>query len=799
MHALSPRPALAALALLVFGFCGCPAGPTTEGNKPRPATSSKVDANELLEAMRGAYRDAKTYSDAGVLLWQEQAEREWRDRRTQFASAFERPNRCMLKIRGLQLTSNGKRLRATIDNPSIGDFRNQMLDVAAPEKIEVATLLADAAVTSALTDGAIDCIPWPLRMLTDDASLERLLAGNVKLLPDESLDNVSYHRVEIQQGDRRTVLWIDPKSYLLRRVELPDPSPEIGVRHAVADYVDAKAGVKLEAEQFERAAPPGTTRVQFFVAAPPQIKLPTPLLGAPIGDFTFEKADGSPLKRDALAGQIVVLAWFDQNPASQHTLAQLQAAYDKHKQNEKVRFFAVTPPVPVTNEELQKSLAKQNITFPLLRDEQAAGRELFKIPGAPTVVVLDGQHRVQEFVDGFRPVLGEMLPQLIDELLAGKNPAGELRQMIAQDVAEYRRQLATAKVGAGGTIIEMTPTEIAPARAAAKLTLVKLWTCQEIKSPGNILVIEGEAAGAPTLLVMDHTENWKTVAELDPLGKVVARRVLPLPQSAAISSLRTAIDADGHRWYAGSSRLARQAFVLDENWEVACAYPAADARHDGVGDFALVDFKGDGQLQLCIGFWGPLGTHGVNLKGERQWSNRTAAPVISLAISPPDAADRRRILATTDRGEIVPINGFGNNDAPQRLDHQAVTTLVASSLGASAISIYMGIATQTDGSQIATALGEKLEPMWDVPLPAGAHRNQIQPVTSGKLLEGNVGQWLFAGADGSIGIVSDDASFFDSLATGHELSGIACCQLGNERAILTSNAEGVTAWSVRIK
>jgi hypothetical protein len=414
------------------------------------------------------------------------------------------------------------------------------------------------------------------------------------------------------------------------------------------------------------------------------------------------------------------------------------------------------------------------------------------------VVVIDGQHRVQEFIERLQPMLGELLPPAIDGLLAGGNPAGELRQMIAEDAADFRRQLAAAKVGAEATVIDLTPTEIVPARDPERLTLTKLWTCTELASPGNILVVENENA-APTLLVIDHTKDWKTVVELSEDGNVAARHTLALPQSAAISSLRTAVDGAGRRWFVGSSRLAKQAFIINDKWEVAASYPSSDVQHEGIGDFALVDFKSDGQLQLVVGFWGPLGTHGANLAGERQWSNRNAAPVVSLAISPPDAADRRQILATTDRGEIMAINGFGIGDPPQRVEHQAITNLVASQLGSQAIVVYMGLAPQADNSQIATALGEKLEPMWDVPLPAGVHHNHIQPVTSGRLLLGDVGQWLFAGADGSIGIVSDDAKFFDSLAFGKQLFGIAIAQLGEQHVLLISSKGEVTAWGVQAK
>jgi peroxiredoxin len=797
MQFVSARLAPATLALLLLALVGCPAKPTPNGSSP--TSSAKIDANELLESMRAVYRQAKSYRDDGRLRWQAKDGNAWRDGQIEFSTAFERPNRLDLRVRGLHLTSNGRRIRATISDTNLGDYTKQMLEVAAPDELQVEKLLADAAVASALTDGAIDSIPWPLRMLTDDASLERLLAGSLKLLPDDALDGKALHRVEVTQADRRTVLWIEPKTFLLRRVELPEPDSATNIRHVLADYAGAQIDGPIDGERFDRSVPAGATRVQYFVARPPAIKLPTELLGEKVGDFALEKTDGSLLKRDALAGQIVVLAWFDQNPASQHTLAQLQKVYEQFRTNDKVRFFAVTPPVPLSNQELQKTLTKAAVAFPLVRDEQAAGREVFKIPGAPTVVVLDGEHRAQEFIDGFQPVLDKLLPDVIGELLKGGNPAGELRQMIAQDAANFRRQLASAKVGARGTVVDITPTEIVPARPAEKLNLTKLWTCDEVKSPGNILVLADSGEAPPTLLVMDHEEDWKTVAELDAEGKLVERHVIDLPQSAAIASLRTAVDAAGRRWYVGSSRLARQAFVLTDEWKVAAAYPEADARHDGVGDFALVDFKGDGQLQMCVGFWGALGTHGVSLSGERQWSNRAAAPVMSLAISPPDAADRRQILAATDRGEIVAINGFGNSDPPQRVEHQAITSLYASQIGASAISIYMGLALQADGSQIATALGEKLEPMWDVPLPAGIHQNQIQPVASGKLLDGKVGQWLFAGADGTIGIVADDASFFDSFAVGQELTGIAVAQFGDKRVLLTATAEGVTAWSVSSK
>ena len=81
--------------------------------------------------------------------------------------------------------------------------------------------------------------------------------------------------------------------------------------------------------------------------------------------------------------------------------------------------------------------------------------------------------------------------------------------------------------------------------------------------------------------------------------------------------------------------MGRQVFVFNDQFELAFAYPNADDQHEGVGDFSLVDFQGDGELQLCVGFWGVLGVHGIDLQGQRKWSNRAAASVVSLAPTPP--------------------------------------------------------------------------------------------------------------------------------------------------------------------
>lgn len=791
-------PRILVVASLLAVLCGCPARtppppkPGAMGGQQRPSAAAA-----LAERVCAAYADAAGYTDNGQLRWQYRSGDAWQEATAEFSTTLVRPNRMALHWRGLHLACDGTSLQAVIEDEATDNYDGQMLFRQAPGQVTMGDLYSDSEIARLLDDPIIDGTPWPLRLLLKDARLADAL-GNAEELPKKTIDGKTYRRLKVAVEGGDAVAWIDPQTLLLRRVELPQPATELAIRAPVAEFADARVGEKLAVDEakFTLPVPPGVKKVHFFVPPPATFDLPSPLFGRTVGDFRFTSADGEPVTREAFAGTISVLIWFLDRPESHITLRQLQEVQRRYAEEDDVRFFAISPlPEQVSDAHVRESLEKIGVTLPLLRDTRAAGRDVFDVLGAPTVVVLDGQLRVQAFKTGVDPQLEQQLPALLDELLAGKNPAGELRRMVAEEVAGYRRQLAAARTDAAATVIELPETPITAARDPEKLKLTRLWTAAGVKSPRNILVIAGEAAD-PAILVHDQTVDWRTIVELNAKGEIVARRQLPVPKSAAIAMLRTAVDGDGRRWYAGGARLAQQVYLFDERWQLAATYPADAARHDGVSDFTLIDFQGDGKLQLCVGFWGVLGVHGANLQGTRQWTNRAVAPAISLANSLPNEAGWRQLLATTDRGEIVPINGFGHNDKPQRLEHSAITQLIAARFPPTDRAAFMGVSVTPDGTSIGTALSADLQPLWDVPLPAGTHRNQILWITSGRLLPGDVGQWVFAGPDGSIGIVSNDMSFFDAFYTGQQLTGVAVAQLGSDRVLLVASDEELTAWKV---
>ncbi len=797
---------VACLLLITLALAGCFRGDSSSGGGAKnPNSGGEVsnshadfDADQTVAKMRDVYRSAAAYSDQGRFRVQLLDGDTLRENSAPFSTLFERPGRLALNAQELQVVCDGEQLRAVIVDEATNNYDGQMLQRDISEPLTLHDLYVDAGMSNILRGELFDGTPWPLRLLLDDPALESWLAGGAKALGTESLDGKTYRLVQVENQGQTATLWIDPNTHLLRRVELPLLDEHIGLKSPIAEYAGAKivAAGQFEAAKFRLDPPRRAKFVRYFV--PPVVdELPSPRFGKAVDDFKLEAADGEVVTRDSLAGDVVLLAWFLDNPESAVALGQLQAVAKQYADNANVKCYAVSPaPEMVTSESIARALQGFNIELPLLRDTRVTGRDVFDVHGAPTIVVLDGEHRIQAYEAGARRGLDTYLNELVAHLLKGEDPAGDQRRQMARATDMYRRNLAAASADRESKVVQLPATHIALAHGPSKLKLIKVWTRDDIASPGNLLVVPGDD-GQPRIFVHEHGKDWRTIVELNARGEIVKRRQLPVPDTAAIALLRTAVDGDGRRWFAGSARSGQRVYVFNENWELAFAYPPEEERHDGVEDFALVDFQGDGTLQLVVGFWGVLGLHGVDMQGERLWSNRAAAPVVSLAVSPRNDAGWRRVLATTDRGQIVPVNGFGNDDPPQRLPNQTITHLFARADDSERLSPYIGLTVEPDGTTVALTMNDDFElPDWKLPLPAATHQNQIQWITSGQLLPGRVAQWVFALADGTIGIVSDDQSFFDSFTLGEEPTGLAVASFDGKRVLIVATKDTVTAYEV---
>jgi outer membrane lipoprotein-sorting protein len=354
-----------------------------------------------------------------------------------------------------------------------------------------------------------------------------------------------------------------------------------------------------------------------------------------------------------------------------------------------------------------------------------------------------------------------------------KAPAGDAFKFAVPDNAKLVKQL----------VEEVQPTAPAAASEPKNFKLTKLWTAADIKDPGNILVFDGPD-GQPRILAFD---GWRTIAELDKEGKTVARHELDIPQDAVVNYLRTALDKDGHRYFLAAANAQPQLFVFDENWKRLLTFPKSeDNSTQGVWDAQIVDLKGDGKLQLYVGYWGDLGVQGVALDGDRLWRDRSVQFVFRLATTEPDEQGHRHLLCTHNRGSIVKFDADGKLEKEINFPNRNVYYLVGDDIEGHGKNSYCALVGTTSGDNIALGVSLDGKELWDYTLPVGVHARPIEVIGTGDISGDSGKQWIIAAPDGSIHILAADGKPLDKFNTGSTLAGVAADKFGDQRVLLIS-------------
>ena len=308
------------------------------------------------------------------------------------------------------------------------------------------------------------------------------------------------------------------------------------------------------------------------------------------------------------------------------------------------------------------------------------------------------------------------------------------------------------------------------------------------------------ATGDDQAFVLD---NWRTVVELAADGSAKARHELQLPQEplGVISFLRTAVNGDGGRYFAGSAVDMPQAHVFDSDWKTMLSFPANGAKTK-LADVQLGDLDGDGQLELALSYWGEAGVESVSLAGKPFWDSHAVSNVMRLAIGGPDEQGQRQLLASSLKGEITRLGAGGKEEKPIVLDGRFVRLIFAADLDGDGQAELCAIAQnkladKKLGPDVAVGLGPNGEELWTYDLPAGVHRDAaVEMVASGKVLAGEESQWLLVGADGSIHIVSAQGKPIDHFNYGAPLSGLAAAKLAGRQVLLISSEQSVEALAI---
>lgn len=777
------------------------AGQASSDTSPHAADDrDQLSPEETLRRMIAAYRSAASYRDKGVFRAVLYRDLEELPDSAPLSVAWARPNRIAIRAYQATVVSDGKSLQAKIVDADSRDLDGQVVIRSTPEQLTLGDLFSDVVLRESL-GGRLGLHPMQLELLLAEEPLEAFLAASAtrKFLTPQAFDGRSCLRVEVDL-DGRYVFWIDREEYLLRRFEYPaealltDEEKDVDLS-IVAEFHGARFGEEIPAEQFTLAAhglsvPADAKRVQFFVV-PPQ-PLPTEMFGKRPQGYEFPALDGGELTPESLAGKIAVLAWFSNHSGSRACLESLDEVRRMLPEDAPVALYGVcTEPSSISNDELRALLAPWNISTPIVRDLGAYGRDLFDIRVAPSLVVLDARGAVQVHESGANPQLAalvkDQLHTLVQRLVAGEDFAAAILTQAQAEQEAYQNHLRAAAEGRR-LVPDLQPAAIAPKSEPKHLKLSPRWTNNELTQPGNVLVVEDN--GGTKLVALD---GWRTVVELDEQGQVQRRVELELPESAAVSYLRTAVNDQGRRYYAAFSLLSPQAHVFDADWKHVLSYPPEDEKHEGIRDALLAHLDDSGSPTLAVGFWGVVGLHGVDLSGKRQWSNRDVTPVLSLAATTKDVVGWRKLLATGEAGQILRLNQYGHADPAMVVPGRAIHQIVASDWPTNRPTAYLGLSYAPDQGLLTVGLDHEFQEVWSYRLPPGAFANQIQFATVCRWSDASGGQWLLAGPDGSVHLISDDGEFFDFFQTGQQLNGLAGARLGGEDMLILSTESGITA------
>lgn len=822
--------ALIACSLLLVSL-GCTKGESPDKGAAKPDTQSKAEktaaspsekpapkepekelsGEEILDRMITAYRDAKSYSDHGQLRFHAVVNGKNVNHTLPFMLAMERPNKLRMEVYDATIVSNSEGFFGSIES-----IPNQVMQKPALEKITIFSLFSDMSLAKTWMEVNVDgiIIPFPpaqVQLLFWNNPLKELLAGveKIGLLDTGEIDGHVCHRIRFVRPDGVGTYWIDSKTYVLRRYVMPTGFVSEQLSRAgrvdsvslVAEFTNAQLNGKIQPIAFQLEIPKGAEIVEQFLPKPIR------MLGQKAPNLQFVGLDGKPVDIESLKGKVVVLDfWATWCGPCRESLPYTDKIYQQFKDNPKVAFFAVSVDEPETNnEQLKKTFQQLKVNIPILRDPDKTAAAL-QFNAIPTMYVIGMNGILQVCNIGGDPKLAEGVLAKIDALLAGKNTYeqskreyGEVLQRLVQMVAE---ELSAADDDSSDKrkIDERPLPEMktAPRSEPTRLKLTRLWKCEKVTLPGNILVVQ-DGKRPPRLLTV---ENWKSVAEVGLDGKLIALHKLDLAEGESVYSLRTAVAADGKRYYLAFLIAQQRCHIYDENWKLVAHFPkdALKNRHTGISDAEIGDLDGDGKPNIYVSYWGLVGVQGASFEGQRLWANRSLSSVDCIAISGPNANRNRDLFCTSGSRDIVVLDDKGNRKADfsvRGCSH--FQWLATADLRGDGRWLWCGMAEPRMGGNIAVGFAPNGTMLWNYAMPNAIPQYPVDPVIPGRITREGAGQWLLPGSDGSIHIISADGVLIDKFNSGATLHGLGTVEIDGRPSLIVATDGGIEAMAIDLR
>ncbi|HWB10231.1 MAG TPA: hypothetical protein VG826_13455 [Pirellulales bacterium] len=799
-----PSAALGMVGFLLLAAAGCkqPKQAELPAQKPQPLDP----AMEVLSRVVEAYHQADSYQDSGRLIVRYTLDGETVSHATEFSLALSAPNRMKMRAYDALVVCDGQTFRATID-----EAPGEVLSVAAPDELSPFAVYGHPVLGTALNQivGSV-----PLSLFLDPAPKLGLLynAQSPQLDTAEAIGSDTCYRLRIDRREGPLVLWVDQKTFVVRRVDYPPDGYRRLLEPGVGEITDMTITAELNGAQLNPVIDDSTFQFEVPKGAELVKRFDVLRVGSRIPRFTLRTLDGQVLTRESLADKIVVIKFWQSDDVMTYLddLSGFEQTQRRYQEEDSIVFVAVSADLTETpDDDLRVALDRANLSLLVARTDPEVAFRSFALQVVPTTVILGREGILQERTEGVDPKETVSLPKKLDTLLSGGDlylePPEEVHDYMFYSGYNWQGPPPPADDDEQGASEGLNQAEIAPQSEPGLLRMKQVWSCSHrqaadsspaVKRPGNILVIPN---GSPSdrVFVLDGSLS---VAEIAADGRMLGRHRLELPyrDDTAVTFLRTATDAAGNRYVLGSKNGVQQVHLFDAGWKRLLSFPEDGGNHPGISDATLADLDGDGELEMLVGYRQEVGVHCVTLDGERRWRNREAEFEPRLAVTGPDRRGRRQLLAA--EGLILPIDAAGHQQSPIALSDTFVRLIFTADLDGDEALEWCAIAQKSPAaSKLPTDLAVGFSPdgaeQWTYPLPEGTHHHAaLEMVVSGKLLGDEAGQWIIAGADASIHILDIDGRLIDRFNYGAAPSGMAVAKINGRPALVIATDDSVDAW-----
>lgn len=803
---------------------GAACRPSSSQSGPAPdASGSEVpddglSARDILAATRSAYARAAGYSDSGLLYLSYRLHGNRIQEQQPWQVTFQRPNRLAGKWYNANVRCDGSRLGCYVYDIETANLDNQWLVLDAVEQFPVGRLLADPMAWHFLAGeselplrkGGADpewtLVPPVVGLLTGEQKWRIWEHPDVAVrLADALVDNRPCYHIQLAANGLQSEWWIDQEHFLVRQMTLPagllDPaiqsSGEVDELQFFARLHDCRFLPPQDpqvAGEFGVSAPASARPVRHFVPLPEEF--PSELVGQAVPPLTLGSfGQGASAAVDLSAGP-VPLIW-------------APVLIDEEflrRVAELTRGIAPTKPWVVLGPQHFQNGAIPGTPFPDV--VQAAGRlddtvewmtdpesgtwKGLKLRSSLATAVVDQSGILQYAGHLGNEEWPEELAAAVLRVQAGEDVAAEMRTDYGEYLETYHRRL---KMVAADDSIREGEAAPGPDRVSMAAVVGKpLWSNREIRSPGNLVPLDGGR-----IIALD---GWRSVVELDVAsGSVLKRKELDLPPGAAVNRLRSLTTDNGPIWAAFSVSGAGL-FLFDRDWNrIGTIVGQESENRDRILDcrFSTAAKPGDPNPEpvLKVAF------------------SRSGLKTFRPDWTTPESTDGRRaeqfadipegVLALNDG--VLTLAGSDDNGpagpVPGVSGIQQVTGLVGFPAFPVESTVQYPLG-QDDGRPVAVAVGLAEGQVWVVSLLHSGQRRGLQAMT-GPQLFGNaveplcvdpLGGWVAsADSQGQVRVFDRQLREIGRVAV-REVSGHCLVRNGTAGILLTSQPGNLSAWPI---